>query len=68
MRHNIEELGIEHRYSISSDHITISLGVATTMPARKSHQDSLITAADQGLYQAKKEGRNRVRYSKVIDG
>lgn len=68
MRYNIEELGIEHRYSMSSDHISISLGVATTMPARKSHQDSLITAADQGLYLAKKEGRNRVRYSKVIDG
>jgi two-component system chemotaxis family response regulator WspR len=68
MRTNIEKLRIEHQYSQSSDHISISLGVATTIPARKSHQELLIYAADQGLYLAKKEGRNLVRYSEVIAG
>jgi len=67
MRINIEKLRIEHQYSKTSDHISISLGVATTIPARKSHQELLIGAADQGLYLAKKEGRNRVRYSEVMD-
>jgi diguanylate cyclase (GGDEF)-like protein len=66
MRINIEKLRIEHQYSKSSDHISISLGVAATIPARKSHQELLISAADQGLYLAKNEGRNRVRYSEVI--
>ena len=66
MRLNIESLQIEHQYSISSDHVSISLGVATTIPARKSHQELLVSAADQGLYLAKKEGRNRVRSSEVI--
>jgi len=68
MRINIERLNIEHRYSKSSGYVTISLGVATTIPARNSHRNSLIAAADQGLYLAKKEGRNRVKFSEIIAG
>ena len=68
MRVNIEMLNIEHRYSKNSGYVTISLGVATTIPSRKSQQDSLIAAADQGLYMAKKEGRNRVKFSEIIAG
>jgi two-component system chemotaxis family response regulator WspR len=66
MRIDIERLNIEHRYSRSSGYVTISLGVATTIPARNSYQNSLIAAADQGLYMAKKEGRNRVKFSEII--
>jgi two-component system chemotaxis family response regulator WspR len=66
MRVDIEGLKIEHRYTKSSGYITISLGVSTTIPSRKSLQNSLIAAADQGLYLAKKEGRNRVKFSEII--
>ena len=40
--------------------ITVSVGVATAYPATHSHPDSLLTAADAALYQAKAAGRNFV--------
>lgn len=41
--------------------ITASVGVATHWPAAGGHPSRLIRAADQVLYQAKREGRNCVR-------
>lgn len=40
--------------------ITISLGVATFPSARVEDEDSLIREADEALYRAKQNGRNRV--------
>jgi len=40
--------------------ITISLGVATTCKGKKCDAGALVHAADQALYRAKKNGRNRV--------
>jgi diguanylate cyclase (GGDEF)-like protein len=40
--------------------ITTSVGLATTSPGQTIEPDSLITAADQALYRAKREGRNRI--------
>ncbi|GGH15791.1 sensor domain-containing diguanylate cyclase [Silvibacterium dinghuense] len=40
--------------------ITVSIGVATLHPVRTMHHSELILAADTALYQAKREGRNRV--------
>jgi len=60
MRVHVESLEITHNCSQVCEVLTISLGVATTIPTHGSLPDELISAADQALYEAKKEGRNRV--------
>ncbi|OUM88052.1 MAG: hypothetical protein BAA01_13610 [Bacillus thermozeamaize] len=60
MRQDVESMFIEHKYSSIAGYITISLGVAATRPRPASHPSSLIRAADQALYQAKRAGGNRV--------
>lgn len=68
LRSAIEALGIQHSQSKVSKHVTLSLGVATTVPKRDSDPATLIAAADQALYQAKQEGRNRVRVGGLNNG
>jgi len=67
LRIEVEVLKILDKSSKAGDHVTISVGVATSVPHKKSAPESLIAAADKALYQAKEEGRNRVITSGVID-
>jgi PleD family two-component response regulator len=46
--------------------VTISLGVASNGSGRKRDVEALVQAADQALYRAKHNGRNRVE--KAPDG
>lgn len=55
---NVEALKIPHSSSRISEYITLSLGVATVIPSSHSSPEVLVMAADQGLYQAKVQGRN----------
>ncbi|XGV99791.1 MAG: diguanylate cyclase [Leptolyngbya sp. BL-A-14] len=55
----VRRLKLPHAASEVSAYITISLGIATTIPQVDSSSDDLIAAADTALYRAKKEGRNR---------
>jgi len=41
-------------------HISVSVGVASSVPGAEPHPESLLHAADSALYRAKHEGRNRV--------
>ncbi|MER3446092.1 MAG: diguanylate cyclase response regulator [Candidatus Dadabacteria bacterium] len=66
MRAGIEALGIAHARSQVTDRVTISLGVATVVPNRDSSFADLVAEADHALYQAKQEGRNRVKSSSSI--
>lgn len=60
LREQIESLKIMHETSTATDVVTISLGVASTIPTHKSSYEVLILAADNALYKAKESGRNRV--------
>jgi diguanylate cyclase (GGDEF)-like protein/PAS domain S-box-containing protein len=55
----LRSLQIEHRQSCVSKYITVSMGVASTIPSTRSFPEMLIDAADKALYQAKAEGRDR---------
>jgi len=61
MRDNIESLNISHPNSPVADYVTISLGSATVLPDNRSDSDILVKAADDALFQAKREGRNSIR-------
>lgn len=60
MQAGVRQLEIEHHESSVSQYVTLSLGVATTIPSFNSSIEDLIRTADQALYQAKEEGRNRI--------
>ena len=61
LRIAIEETNIPHAYSQCSDHITISLGVSTSIALNLEQKlIPLIGKADNQLYKAKENGRNRI--------
>ncbi len=51
---------IEHRASAVSGHVTVSVGATQGRPATGCNAQQLIEQADHALYQAKKQGRDRV--------
>jgi two-component system chemotaxis family response regulator WspR len=67
MRMTIEELKIEHAKSKVADFVSISIGVSAVVPLQGTESEILIAAADQALYKAKEEGRNRVKSGDITD-
>jgi diguanylate cyclase (GGDEF)-like protein len=61
LRSSVEALGLEHRASKVTDHVTISVGVATSNPAGMGGSPGVLEAADSMLYACKAAGRNCVR-------
>lgn len=60
IRTRIQSLMIPHKNSLPLAAVTMSLGVATMEVRSPVYYEDLINAADQALYLAKHEGRNRV--------
>lgn len=63
----IEEQKIEHIESLTAEFITVSLGIATVSPTQTYDMDKLYNFADQALYCAKDNGRNRSQISTLCN-
>ena len=57
---DILDARIEHNSSPTHKYMTCSAGVSSAIPNRTTPYLSLFEQADNNLYRAKKEGRNRV--------
>jgi diguanylate cyclase (GGDEF)-like protein len=60
LRANVQALRLPHGASPAAGVVTISGGVATLTPTERGDPATLVAAADQALYDAKRLGRNRV--------
>lgn len=60
MRAAVEHLKLAHPTSPGLAVVTVSVGVAVGVPKATETRDTLVQAADQALYEAKRSGRNRV--------
>ena len=55
----LEEKNIPHKFSLVSDHVTLSVGGAKNIVKNSTDLSNLINDADSSLYQSKEMGRNR---------
>ena len=60
IRKSIEALKIKNQEAPVLGHVTVSLGVITTIPRIGQDKEELLHRADQALYQAKDNGKNQV--------
>lgn len=60
VRENIENLNIRHEHPDIQGQLTVSIGVASTIPTQHKMDRHILEEADKNLYRAKKMGRNQL--------
>ena len=64
---NVSDLHIPHSSSTCADHVTISIGLATTIPEKDDSLTTFLKTADNSLYEAKNSGRNQIVVAKKVE-
>ena len=67
IRRDVLDLAIPHDGSTCASSVTVSVGVALARPSSNRSLAGAIQTADEALYQAKREGRNRVIFKDSDD-
>jgi diguanylate cyclase (GGDEF)-like protein len=67
IRVDVLDLLIPHAGSSAAKHVTVSVGVALARAGSTRSLNGAIQTADEALYQAKREGRNRVIFKDTND-
>ncbi|KMY57510.1 hypothetical protein N231_05230 [Geobacillus stearothermophilus ATCC 12980] len=60
IRANVERLAIPHGSSPAACVVTVSVGAAVAVPQPNESAETVLSLADQALYRAKQNGRNRM--------
>jgi diguanylate cyclase (GGDEF)-like protein len=60
IQRSIAQLNIPHEASRVASRLTVSIGAAFVLPGANRTHDGLVQLADEALYSAKEQGRNRV--------
>jgi diguanylate cyclase (GGDEF)-like protein len=60
IQRSIAELNIPHEASPVASRLTVSIGAAFVLPGANRSHDGLVQLADEALYSAKEQGRNRL--------
>lgn len=60
IRRGIRELNLRHEFSLVTNHVTLSMGCISAVPSSELSLAKTIALADQCLFQAKSEGRDRL--------
>jgi diguanylate cyclase (GGDEF)-like protein len=63
----LSQLRLPHATSQVSAHLTLSMGIATMIPQLIRSPNELVEIADQALYRAKQEGRDRFTIRPWVD-